>query len=741
MNVRLRQVLLPLLAAVAVPVTSHAGDDPYREDTPQYFSVPGFEREMGLLNTMLFRHRVLCAGATQWDQWIWRSVLWQDVEFSEQLQGRLMQDASMPHHIIVTRSYPGVRGMREGAREALLTRDMDSDGYVSTMQHRGLGHPMGWPFPVWGWPFSIHGIPYLSPADVRAHLDGWELEGAAATAFDPARGLELGLSDPGATLTTPILDVPGLAVPFLRIDWWATEGMADAEPYLEWTTVDDPSFGAGRRVRFTPPREDPDCTSAGQTFTAIPLWPLIREDDRITRFRICFGNRVPAGVAIQIVMTAADSRHNVNNAAYIRGCLDYINWTGDIDFVRQVTPRLRKALVFALTEFRVEEFSCVFTPWFGHSGRSGIEYDADGRKTVHPGRGVGDNYWDLLPFGGYDALATAYLHDALLGMAELEETLTQHPDWGIPEPLLGAARLRAVARQLREAAVPRFWNPETRRFAASRDVDGVLHDFGYTFVNQELIYYGLAGPEQTGAILDWLTGKRAVVGDTEIWPGIYHWRFGPRSSTRRNLTYYFSGWSGPESIAWGEQVQDGGAVLGFAYFDLMTRLRHIGPDDAWQRLRHTLDWYAEVREAGSYAAYYSKPGRGRLQGGAYGPGGLGLDCEFLESVLYPQAVIYGFLGFQPRLDGFVLDPRLPADWPELSLSDARFHDSSLTVTAARDRVAVACHNSPGGGFRKRIGLVGTDWSVRHDGRVLEAEVSEGRTYAPLRQGLTEFLRP
>ena len=104
-----------------------------------------------------------------------------------------------------------------------------------------------------------------------------------------------------------------------------------------------------------------------------------------------------------------------------------------------------------------------------------------------------------------------------------------------------------------------------------------------------------------------LTGQRVVEGDTATGQDIYHWRFAPRSTTRRNLDYYFWGWSNPESVPWGYQVQDGGAVLGFSYHDLMARLKTAGPDDAWQRLRSILAWFDEVQSAGGYREYYKDP--------------------------------------------------------------------------------------------------------------------------------------
>jgi len=91
-------------------------------------------------------------------------------------------------------------------------------------------------------------------------------------------------------------------------------------------------------------------------------------------------------------------------------------------------------------------------------------------------------------------------------------------------------------------------------------------------------------------------------------------------------------------------------------------------------------WFREVQSEGGYRAYYAKPGRGTLQGGGTA-GGLGMDQEFLESVLVPQVMLYGFLGFQATADGYEVHPRLPKDWPSLTISRIRCHDRVLTITA------------------------------------------------------------
>ena len=52
-----------------------------------------------------------------------------------------------------------------------------------------------------------------------------------------------------------------------------------------------------------------------------------------------------------------------------------------------------------------------------------------------------------------------------------------------------------------------------------------------------------------------------------------------------------------------------------------------------------------------------------------------------KSVLVPQVMLYGFLGFRPTIDGFAVDPTLPKDWPSLLISDIHIHDWVLDITA------------------------------------------------------------
>ena len=304
-------------------------------------------------------------------------------------------------------------------------------------------------------------------------------------------------------------------------------------------------------------------------------------------------------------------------------------------------------------------------------------------------QGIGNNYWDLMPFGGLDAYATIQYYDAVRVMADVEREIREHPEWQIPVGVLSfdPAMLERHAAEVKTEGNRAFWNREAQRFNACVDADGKTHDYGFTFLNLEAVYYDFATPKHALAILSWIGGERVVEGDTSQGKDIYHWRFGPRATTKRNLDWYFWAWSAPESIPWGGQVQDGGAVFGFAYHDLMARLKVLGPDNAWQRLREIVPWFEEVQAAGGYRKYYNGSREGSLQGGGTA-GGLGLDMEFFESVMVPQIMLNGFLGFAPRADGFKLNPRLPNDWPELAVDRIRFQNQALRIRVTRELIEI-----------------------------------------------------
>jgi len=670
------------LLAVTCSAACRAADIP--EPFPR-FDVPGHEVAMDRLREMFHLHHGPSSRpmATLWDAWLPMATLWAD-------------DGNAP----------AANSVRRTTRANLLNRRIDAEGYVSTHQHRGLAHNEGWPFPLWtqaggvGWNFSLAGQPYGTQFGIHRveNHDGWQHEGIEDQGIDAASGWTFKVISAQASVAVPECRLRPLVAPFIRLAWRAEGLDPNSQPYLEWATEEEPQFRPKRRMYF-----DPISAGQGLVFTHIPVHRSPTWRGTITRLRLNFPDSSDAKITIHGLITAVDSRHNINNARYVEGCCDYLAWTGDLNFLRRNIQRMRLALRYAMEEFNTREAKCVETPWVGHCGRTGLAVDEKGNKTFHRGRGVGNNYWDLMPFGGKDALATIYYYAAVNRLARLESQIVAHPEWNIPAgPLaFNADELREQAREIKRHAGQLFWNDATGRFVAAIDVEGNAHDYGYTFVNCEAIYYDFATREQARQIVDWICGKRLVETDTSKGADIYHWRFGPRATTRRNIGYYMWAWASPEDIPWGGQVQDGGAVLGFSYHDLMARLETNGPDDAWNRLSDVLQWFGEVQHEGGYREYYKAPDRGTLQGGGP-PGGLGLDREFFESVLVPQVMIYGFLGARPEFDGLTLAPRLPKVWPSLTIRGIQYHDVTLDITATNDTLRIASRRRRDEPLRIRI---------------------------------------
>jgi hypothetical protein len=393
---------------------------------------------------------------------------------------------------------------------------------------------------------------------------------------------------------------------------------------------------------------------------------------------------------------------------YVRGAAIYFWQTRDIDFLRRNIDRIRRALRFALDEHHVRTEKLVLTTWPGHDGLGSVKNNADGSRTIREGHGLTDNWWDMLPFGYKDFYATVHLFDALGTIARLEVDILRHPEWGLQAavPAFDPDDLLRLAAEVKAHGNEAFWSKETGRFAVCIDREGSSHDFGYVSPNLEAVHFDFATPEHARSILDWITGRRIVEGDTAGGPGIYRWIFAPLTTTRHNPDWW--SWPNLGDIAWGSGIQDGGCVLGFSYYDLMARLKVLGPDDAWRRLKDILGWYMEVRKAGGYQQFYARRG-GSLQGAGAG-GNLGITQEFWESALVPQVMLNGFMGFRPQADGFALSPALPSNWRGIEIDRIRLHGQTLSFAAARDHVTISRDSE---GERTKAGK----WRIRLPGRV------------------------
>ncbi len=577
-------------------------------------------------------------------------------------------------------------------QRALASRRLDPQGRVATHQHPSIAHPEGWPFPFWnqgagsfGWHFSFAGT--VGPPWRKATTDdatGFHLDGLESLGIEPDLGWRLRVTGDSPTITTPLpAHADGFQAPFLQLRARLPE---NRRPLIEvrWTSGTSSTL---HTRRFEPARRD----GLDAPYFVLPLHDADAwASRRITSLALRFPHAVPGDeLVVRAVFSQYDTRHNVNAQAFADGVVAVASWSGDLAFLRDQAPRVRRALSWFLDEHRVHELGFVRTTWQGHDGRPGFTVHPDGSKTLHPGHGIGNDFWDLLPFGADDCYATLRLHGSLRRWADVERAIARHPEWriGAPPAVLRSAAIEALLARMRRAADRRFWNPETGRFVACVDSDGTPHDYGFTFVNLEAIHDGVASTPRARSIVEWVAGLRTVAGDTSTGPDIYRYRFGPRSTTLRNVGWYGWYWHGPESLPFGGQVQDGGAVLGFAYHDLMARLRVLGPDDAWQRLTEIATWFREVQDAGGYRAYYHGSREGTLQGGGQA-GGLGMDHEFFESALVPQIVIEGFLGLRAGLDELALEPRLPKALSWLEVAGIHWQDQVLTLRVDRATIHV-----------------------------------------------------
>ncbi len=373
------------------------------------FEVPGFQGEMNSIRQLYWHHyRDSGPKSTLWDMWLPAPSLTPAVETDNLGES-----------------------MRKAWREALSARIVDRDGYVATHQHPSIAHPLGWPFPFWhggvggyGWHFSFKDTidGYWRPQHTVTQ-EGWLLDGANDEGIDEW-GWNISLTRANASITAPAQNIDTYQAPFLQLRWKA-RGLGNAMPYVEWTTAGEPNFSHERRMYFEP--YDGDAI----THCFIPMYLHPKWKGTITQLRIKFGNKAPgAKVCIQAFFTQYDTRHDTNSQSFVRGCATYFNWTGDINFLRNNINRMRTAMRYVMTEHQALKKNVVFNSWVGHEGRSGLAFP-DGKKQLVYGSGIGDNYFDILPFGYLDCYATIFYYEALNRMIDIERSIRNHPEWNI----------------------------------------------------------------------------------------------------------------------------------------------------------------------------------------------------------------------------------------------------------------------------------------------------------------------
>ncbi len=368
-----------------------------------------------------------------------------------------------------------------------------------------------------------------------------------------------------------------------------------------------------------------------------------------------------------------DTRHFDTNARFILAVRHHYLWTGDREFLRSQAVRLRNAMEYQLTTLR---------------GADGLiitaSKDVNGRH-----RGIGNNYWDITPYGHLDAYANIVWYASVAAMAELEAELR---GLGVEGGRAPDEYTRMLPR-IRDAYTAAFWDDTEGRFIQCIDIDGKRHDYGATYLNLEAIAYGLASEAQVKRIWRWLDTGITHSGKADIYT---RWIFAPRATTIHNPRWdpatnrkvddvpgepwWHMAWLGKP---WEQQCQDGGAILFTSFFDLLARTRTRGPDNAWKRWMEILDrWRLPDHLCGGGPLYRGEQPQQVMDGS------VGVDVPFPESGLVPGWVLYGLLGVQPTREGLLIEPRLPATQPFIEAHNIRYADSNLFIHVDRQAISV-----------------------------------------------------
>jgi len=329
------------------------------------------------------------------------------------------------------------------------------------------------------------------------------------------------------------------------------------------------------------------------------------------------------------------------------------NWNGDT-----MESRLERAMKYMLEVMK---------------GKDGLLIITDSK---HDGttKGHASNYWDVHRAFGYKSTYENILfYASLLSMSDIETLRGDNES---------AEYYVSLAAQVRENFNNYFWDDEKGRYITSININGERLDWGITFVNFMAAAYGLATPDRAEKIYEWLDGKRIIEGDTSKGEDIYgRFKYAARSTTLDVSTvgppYYWYDHKGmlpptPGSFGgFGNNMQNGGTIFYISYYDILGRIKHLGPDNALLRFNTIINEFKkdELRRFG-----YS-------QHGGYIEGVIG---EFPESGLVPLTFLYGFMGVRTETNGLVINAQLPKDWSYAGVREYIYNDRVYSIKVDRN---------------------------------------------------------
>ena len=456
------------------------------------------------------------------------------------------------------------------------------------------------------------------------------------------------------------------------------------------------------------------------------------------------GKTVTGKFGLSYVRSTFDTRHSNNNTLLISSLRTDYDYTGDLEYLKENITRARKAMNFFMQMYDAERGLNNQAYLVGHDSDKTAPYPSDQMAMS-----LANGYWDISFMPQYDFQSNMYFYDALVDLAYLENILETNGitvDKSLATVLTAdrayrhgtsaydytAAQLQEIAdRVLTELRKPTnhsdktgFWSNETGRFVAGYcDAENKWYDYGYTMWNMEAIYYGIATDEQAKSIMDWISGARTVTQDKYGSQGddIYYFEFAPRVNTyspenQYDLSILNGFYTNVSHVQYGvTQVQNGGAIMYTSFYDLMGRMATYGENDAYYRLKAIKDWYMDVYDyyvdsdnynrhpdrfywdyycRGAWEnpdglTYYPQNGMKGVAERGDGTGIIGIDGEFLESLLMIAAIPYGFFGID-SIGGNVLkiEPSLPDGLDYWGVENLAFNRVKYDVTAFENSVRI-----------------------------------------------------
>ena len=413
---------------------------------------------------------------------------------------------------------------------------------------------------------------------------------------------------------------------------------------------------------------------------------------------------------VNFIRPTYDTRQANSTYQFILAVYTYFCYTRDYKTLIKLMPKARKGILFLNHSLEGEKGLLSLEYMYGHDGVVPDSFGGENNRI--PYHGIGNGYGDLTVAPMYNLEANIYYYQALRGLAVLEEAMEEVENdnpgalsvknrmpygeripYTYTKESLNALADTVKANMQKPVNVVKidlddtynagdyhyqntggFYNPETGRLVIGiNEYNGKVLDFGHLYLNLEAVCADIPSPEQQLSIMKWIDGQRIVYGDTSTGKDIYFYEFAPRFNTldteiqggclgfMRDENFYYRFYR-YEYNTWSRQVQNGGAVIAWSYYDLVARAKVLGIDNALRRLNEIKKWYLKVLNHGGnglafYDEYYDDldaeatmedPDMYMVYSvqdcNNRGGGAVGLDAEFIESVILIRAIpdaLYG----------------------------------------------------------------------------------------------------